>query len=202
MRFPFRGKKTPLTICAPEEWMARWKQTVPPECRDVPITHEGETVVAFICVRQFVMMLQDGLLMERTFFDVCSFFQRAGYHVIWLMRCAQDIHNGYLKLQSASPDGARCKWLWKSPTTNFGRWTSDNFNATILLQHRAEPTAELADCRERILQRVTWAESDEETQMVPPKTRFMTVDTPGSPVELLAWLNGASLNHVRRLVGE
>lgn len=193
----FRKKKQPLMMCTPAEWMAQWKALVPPQCRDVPITFEGETVVAFVCVNQFVMMLQDGLLMESSFFDVCSFFQRAGYHVVWLMRCVQDIHNGYLKLQSASDGGERCKWLWKSPTTNFGRWTSDNFNATILLQHLQIPPQGLDGCREQILQRVTWAESDEATEMIPGRTSFMSVGTPGSPMELLAWLNGASLNRVK-----
>ena len=199
MRFPFQKKKTPLPMCTPEEWMAQWKALVPPECRDVPITFGGETVVAFVCINQFVMMLQDGLLMERSFFDVCSFFQRAGYHVVWLMRCVQDIYNGYLKLQSAAAGGERCKWLWKSPTTNFGRWTSDNFHATILLQYLQIPPEGLADCREQILQRVTWAESDEATELVPGRTSFMTVNTPGSPVELLAWLNGKTLNHVKEI---
>lgn len=201
MLFLSRKANTSPPLCSPDEWMAQWKSLVPPQCRDVPITHDGKTVVAFVCINRFVMMLQDGLLMERTFFDVCSFFQRAGYHVIWLMRCVQDMHNGYLKLQSSANE-AHCKWLWKSPTTNFGRWTSDNFNATILLQYRQIPPEGLVNCRAQILQRVTWAESDEETAMVPPRTRFQTVNTPGSPAELLAWLNGASLNRVKALTAE
>lgn len=197
MGFLFHKKKPPLPMSTPAEWMAQWKALVPPECRDVPITLGGETVIAYVCINQFVMMLQDGLLMERSFFDVCSFFQRAGYHVVWLMRCVQDIDNGYLKLQSAAAGGERCKWLWKSPTTNFDRWTSDNFSATILLQYLQIPPEGLENCREQILQRVTWAESDEAAELVPGRTSFMTVNTPGSPVELLRWLNGTTLNRVK-----
>ena len=201
MGFLFHKKKPPLPMSTPAEWMAQWKALVPPECRDVPITHEGRTVTAFVCVKQFVMMLQDGLLMERSFFDVCSFFQQAGYHVVWLMRCVQDIHNGYLKLQSATANHERCKWLWKSPTTNFGRWTSDNFHATILLQYLQIPESGLKDCHEQILQRVTWAESTDAARLVPHRTSFQTVNTPGSPAELLTWLNGKTLNRAKELSG-
>ncbi len=192
MRF---GRKVPLTQCDAEAWKRQWQSLVPPECRDVPITLDGETVIAFVQINRFAMMLQDGLLMEASFFDVCSFFQRAGYHVIWLMRCTQDIHNGYLKAKSLPNGGYR--WNWNSPTTNFGRWTSDNFNATILLQHAQLPQCDMETCEERILQRVTWAESDDPTRMIPQRTKFLTVDSPGSPAELLKWLNGASLSRVR-----
>ena len=168
----------------------------PPENRDVPITFEGETVVAFVQMNHYVMMLQDGLLMEASFFDVCEFFQRAGYHVIWLMRCTQDIHNGYLKLMDEDSTH-RCRWLWKSPTTNFGRWTSDNFNATILLQHEELPEGDLRACNAPVLQRVTWAESDDPTRMVPGRTQFLTTDLPATPKELLCWLNGTALTKLR-----
>lgn len=201
MSFLFGRKKAPFSQCTPEEWKRQWQSLVPPECRDVPITVDGATEIAFVQVNQFVMMLQDGLLMEASFFDVCSLFQKAGYHVIWLMRCTQDIHNGYLRLVSSTEDGSHCKWLWRAPTTNFGRWTSDNFNATILLQHRQIPPEGLTDCGEQILQRVTWAESDDAARMIPGRTRFMSVNTPGSPRELLAWLNGVALNRVKSLNG-
>ena len=113
-------RKAELHQCSPEEWRRQWQSLVPPENRNVPITYEGRTEIAFIQMNHYVMMLQDGLLMESTFFDVCELFQKAGYHVIWLMRCTQDIHNGYLKLVE-NDNGRRCRWLWKSPTTNFGR---------------------------------------------------------------------------------
>ena len=71
-----------LRQCMPEEWKTQWQSLFPPENRDVPITCDGETVVAFVQINHYVMMLQDGLLMEASFFDVCEFFQRAGYHVI------------------------------------------------------------------------------------------------------------------------
>ena len=56
--------------------------------------------------------------------------------------------------------GARCRWKWRKPTTNFGRWTSDNYGVTILIQHRQVPpeVTDLGTCRLRVLQRVTWAE--------------------------------------------
>ena len=81
-----------------DEWHNQWQSAFPPECRDVPVTHDGVTYVAYVLVGHTVMMLQDGLLMEATFFDVCEHFQRAGYHVVWLMRCtrisATDTSNG------------------------------------------------------------------------------------------------------------
>lgn len=188
-------KKKELRQNDPETWKHLWQGLVPPENRDVPITLDGETVVAFVQMNQFVMMLQDGLLMEAAFFDVCSFFQRAGYHVIWLMRCTQDIHNGYLKPKGSS--GSKKKWLWKSPTTNFGRWTSDNFNATILLQQAPLPEGDIRACQAPVLQRVIWAESDDPTRMIPGKTRFLTVDLPATPQELLRWLSGTALSKLR-----
>ena len=102
MNWLFRRARRPLVQSSPEEWKQRWQSLVPPENRDVPITLDGQTVVAFVQVNQFVMMLQDGLLMESAFFDVCEFFQRAGYHVIWLMRCIQDVHNVRARPTAAS----------------------------------------------------------------------------------------------------
>ena len=191
-------KKKAFSQNSPEEWKKQWQSLVPPENRDVPVTVDGETVIAFVQMKQFALMLQDGLLMEQAFFDVCKFFQQAGYHVIWLMRCTQDIHNGYLKRKGCSDGGQRCKWLWKSPTTNFGRWTSDNFHASILLQHEQLPEGGLMNCEKRILQRVTWAESDDATKMIPGRTEFQTVDNPGTPAELLRWLQGEALNKIRK----
>ena len=180
-------------ILSPEQWRELWRSLVPPECRNVPVTVNGKTEIAFVCINHFVMMLQDGLLMEASFFDVCEHFQQAGYHVVWLMRCVQDIREGYLKQGKRLGGGDRTQWIWKSPTTNFGRWTSDNGRATILLQYRQVPKEGLMACRENILQRVTWAESDNDTEMVPGRTVFYTVGRPGTPRELLNWLsNGRS----------
>ena len=177
-------------------WRSQWQALVPPECRNVPITFDGKTVVAYICCNHFVVMLQDGLLMESGFFPVCEFFQRVGYHVIWLIRCSQDIANGYLHRSLGS--GERQKWIWRKPTTNFGRWTSDNFQATILLQTRDVPEQELAQTRERILQRVIWAESDDATRMIPGRTCFYTTACPGTPRELLAWLDGIPMSQLQK----
>lgn len=188
------GRKEPLHQCPSEEWIRQWQSIVPPENRNVPITLNGETVIAYVQINQFVLMMQDGLLMEAAFFDVCEFFQRAGYHVIWLMRCTQDIHNGYLKPLRSS--GLRKKWLWKSPTTNFGRWTTDNFEASILLQWQEYEGSDPLACGEQILQRVVWAESDDDTRMIPGRTDFQTIDRPGTARELQKWLQGITLNNL------
>lgn len=181
-----------LHQCDPETWKRQWQSLVPPENRDVPITMDGQTVTAFVQMNHYIMMLQDGLLMESSFFEVCEFFQKAGYHVIWLMRCTQDIHNGYLKLTN-NDNGRLCRWLWKSPTTNFDRWTSDNFQASIVLQWRPIPEGGLKNCNERLLQRVIWSESNEPEELVPGRTRFSTAGAPATPMELLRWLQGESL---------
>ena len=162
----FWKKKTPpLVQSSASAWREQWRAIVPPECRNVPVTVGDKTVTAYVQINHFVMMLQDGLLMEEHFFDVCSHFQRAGYHVIWLMRCTQDIENGYLKLKKQRGD--KCLWKWRKPTTNFGRWTSDNHCVTILLQYKPAPDGPLEHCTEHILQRVQWAESSDNAQMVP-----------------------------------
>jgi len=153
--FFFFRKNNELQQNDTEPWRDQWRSLVAPECRNVPVNIDGRSAVAFVQVHPYVMMLQDGLLMEQSFFEVCDIFQKAGYHVIWLMRCTQDISNGYLK--KLSTNGNRTTWLWKSPTTNFGRWTSDNFNATILLQCEPLPEGDLRECDLPILQRVTWA---------------------------------------------
>ena len=109
------------------------------------------------------------------------------------MRCTQDVANGYLKLVRKQDAEGRCAWKWKSPTTNFGRWISDNFRVTILLQCEQLPDGPLADSQAPVLQRVIWAESDDATRMIPGKTHFLTVGNPASPRDFLAWLNGTSL---------
>ncbi|MBQ8587541.1 MAG: hypothetical protein IJ453_05590 [Oscillospiraceae bacterium] len=186
------GRKKAFHQSPGDAWIRQWQSIVPPENRNVPITLDGRTEIAYVQINQFVMMIQDGLLMEAAFFDVCKFFQKAGYHVIWLMRCSQDIHNGYLKALRSK--GSRKKWRWKSPTTNFGRWTTDNFEASILLQWQEYEGDDPLACEERILQRVVWAESDDDTRMIPGRTEFQTTDRPGTAAELLKWLRGAGLN--------
>ena len=165
---------------------------MPPECRNVPVTVDGKTMTAYVQINHFVMMLQDGLLMQQGFFDVCAHFQRAGYHVVWLVRCTQDIAGGYLKLRKES--GNECLWKWRKPTTNFGRWTSDNRYVTILLQYKPAPDGDLSRCTEHILQRVQWAESNDNSKMVPGRTEFATVGAPGTPAELSNWLHGGFMS--------
>ena len=186
-------KRKPFVQSSHEEWHNQWQSAFPPECRDVPVTCDGVTYVAYVLVGHTAMMLQDGLLMEAAFFDVCEHFQNAGYHVVWLMRCTQDIHNGYLKRKSAKDD--RVTWLWKRPTTNFGRWSSDQKHASILLQVKELPEGNPKDCTEKVLQRVVWAESDDPEQMVPSRTTFVTTNVPDTPPELIRWLNGESLSN-------
>ena len=131
-----------------QAWLARWQSLVPEENRNVPVTVEGQTRIAYIQINQFVVMLQDGLLMKAHFFDVCEVFQKAG-----------------------------------------------NYGVTILIQHRQVPpeVTDLGTCRLRVLQRVTWAESDDDTQMVPGRTEFFTAGKPATPEELLHWLTGTTL---------
>ena len=187
----FRRKKQSRQT-SPDEWREQWQSAFPPECRNVPITYDGVTYIAYVLVGHTVMMLQDGLLMEALFFDVCEHFQRAGYHVVWLMRCTQDIRNGYLRQKS--PVGERMNWLWKRPTTNFGRWSSDQQHASIILQIKELPEGNPKDCTDKILQRVVWAESDDPESMVPKRTTFVTTYVPDTPPELIRWLNGESLS--------
>ena len=165
MLFFGKRKSAPLVQSSTEDWRKQWQDLVPPECRNVPVTVDGKTMTAYVQINHFVMMLQDGLLMQQGFFDVCAHFQRAGYHVIWLMRCTQDIAGGYLKLRKES--GNECLWKWRKPTTNFGRWTSDNRYVTILLQYKPAPDGSLSRCTEHILQRVQWAESNDNSKMIP-----------------------------------
>ena len=188
------GSKKPLHQTDTETWRAMWQSLLPPENRNVEITCDGESMTAFLQVNHVVIMLQDGLLMKEGFFAVCDFFRKAGYHVIWLMRCKQDIHNHYLK--KLRTEGRRTRWLWRRPTTNFGRWTSDNFGATILLQPE-ELDGDTLDLSQNVLQRVVWAESDEAGKMIPSRTVFYTDNTPGTPSELLSWIRGANLGSVR-----
>ena len=178
MLFFGKRKSAPLVQSSTEDWRKQWQDLVPPECRNVPVTVDGRTMTAYVQINHFVMMLQDGLLMQQGFFDVCAHFQRAGYHVIWLMRCTQDIAGGYLKLRKES--GNECLWKWRKPTTNFGRWTSDNRYVTILLQYKPAPDGDLSRCTEHILQRVQWAESNDNSKMVPGRTEFATVGAPGA----------------------
>ena len=102
MLFFGKRKSAPLVQSSTEDWRKQWQDLVPPECRNVPVTVDGRTMTAYVQINHFVMMLQDGLLMQQGFFYVCAHFQRAGYHVIWLMRCTQDIAGGYLQLRKES----------------------------------------------------------------------------------------------------
>ena len=189
-----KKRKGPYAQTSTADWQDQWRSLVPPECRNVPVTVDGVSIEAYVLVNHFAMMLQDGLLMEASFFDVCEHFQRAGYHVIWLMRCTQDVYNGYLK--RAGERNGSTRWVWKSPTTNFGRWISDNREASILIQHTELPAGDIRDCDAPVLGRVTWATSDDDTKMVPGRTEFQTLPLPATPRQLLRWLNGESLRSI------
>lgn len=189
----FHKKKEPFTQSAPAQWKAQWQSLVPPECRDVPVEVDGKTVVAYVKINHFVMMMQDGLKMQQSFFPVCDHFLKSGYHLVWLMRCTQDIERGFLRLRSSREHGYICQWDWKKPTTNFGRWTSDNRNVTIILQTAEVEGEDLRECEEKVLQRVQWANSDDNAETVPGRTHFMTTGDPASPKELAAWLHGGFL---------
>ena len=192
----FRREKAPYVQSDTAAWQDEWRGLVPPECRNVPVTADGKTVEAYILINHFAVMLQDGLLMERAFFDVCEHFKRAGYHVVWLIRCTQDVYNGYLKRGRQS--GEVTFWKWNSPTTNVGRWITDNREATILLQHAELPGGPIGECDAPILGRVIWATSDDPTKMVPKFTAFQTVPLPASPKDLLRWLEGESLQSISK----
>ena len=194
MLFGFLKQKRQEKADDQQHWRERWQSLVPEENRSVPVTVDGQTRIAYIQINQFVVMLQDGLLMKAHFFDVCEFFQKAGYHVVWLMRCVQDVEGGYLKLVKMEDGGARCRWKWRKPTTNFGRWTSDNRYVTILLQYRPAPEGALENCHEEILQRVQWAESSDNAEMIPSRTEFATIGVPGTPAELANWLRGGFMS--------
>ena len=107
MLFGFLKQKRQEKADDQQHWRERWQSLVPEENRSVPVTVDGQTRIAYIQINQFVVMLQDGLLMKAHFFDVCEFFQKAGYHVVWLMRCVQDVEGGYLKLVKMEDGGAR-----------------------------------------------------------------------------------------------
>ena len=154
MLFFGKRKSAPLVQSSTEDWRKQWQDLVPPECRNVPVTVDGKTMTAYVQINHFVMMLQDGLLMQQGFFDVCAHFQRAGYHVIWLVRCTQDIAGGYLKLRKES--GNECLWKWRKPTQ--------------------------------------WAESNDNSKMIPGRTEFATVGAPGTPAELSNWLHGGFMS--------
>lgn len=189
----FRKKKTPFTQSTPEQWKTQWQSLVPSECRDVMVEVDGKKEVAFVQINHFVMMMQDGLKMQQSFFPVCDHFLKSGYHLVWLMRCTQDIENGYLRLRSSREQGRICEWDWKKPTTNFGRWTSDNRNVTIILQTAEIEGADISQSEERVLQRVQWANSDDNAETIPGRTHFTTTADPASPKELSAWLHGGFL---------
>ena len=59
-----------------QAWLARWQSLVPEENRNVPVTVEGQTRIAYIQINQFVVMLQDGLLMKAHFLTSASFSRR------------------------------------------------------------------------------------------------------------------------------
>ena len=90
MLFFGKRKSTPLVQSSTEDWRKQWQDLVPPECRNVPVTVDGKTMTAYVQINHFVMMLQDGLLMQQGFFDVCAHFQRAGYRMPLEMAQADD----------------------------------------------------------------------------------------------------------------
>lgn len=187
--------KVPIVQSSKEDWRRSWQALVPEECRNVAVSHNDQSVTAYICRNHFAVMLQDGLLMDPGFFGVCEHFQKAGYRVVWLIRFSQDLHNGFVRRAMGGGRDGRRKWIWRKPTTNFGRWTSDNYGATILLQEK-DATGDLLQVNDPILHRVIWAESSDPGSMVPSRTRFTTISNPATPAQLMAWLDGTPLGQL------
>lgn len=61
-------------------------------------------------------------------------------------------------------------------------------------QYKPAPDSDLSRCTEHILQRVQWAESNDNSKMVPGRTEFATVGAPGTPAELSNWLHGGFMS--------
>ena len=69
MLFFGKRKSAPLVQSSTEDWRKQWQDLVPPECRNVPVTVDGKTMTAYVQINHFVMMLQDGLLMQQGFLN-------------------------------------------------------------------------------------------------------------------------------------
>ena len=67
-------------------------------------------------------------------------------------------------------------------------------SVSILLQYKPTPDGDLSRCTEHILQRVQWAESNDNSKMIPGRTEFATVGAPGTPAELSNWLHGGFMS--------
>ena len=76
--YSLENGKRPLVQSSTEDWRKQWQDLVPPECCNVPVTVDGKTMTAYVQINHFVMMLQDGLLMQQGFFDVCAHFSARG----------------------------------------------------------------------------------------------------------------------------
>ena len=103
--FGRRKERAVIAQSSPEEWRQQWQALVPPECRNVPVTVGEKTEIAFVQENHFPRHDAAGrALMERSFFDVRA-LSAGGGHVIWPMRCTQDIRNG-LRRREGTADGA------------------------------------------------------------------------------------------------
>lgn len=76
MLFDFLKKKRQEKADDQQHWRERWQSLVPEENRSVPVTVDGQTRIAYIQINQFVVMLQDGLLMKAHFLTSASFSRR------------------------------------------------------------------------------------------------------------------------------
>ena len=69
MLFDFLKKKRQEKADDQQHWRERWQSLVPEENRSVPVTVDGQTRIAYIPINQFVVMLQDGLLLTSASFS-------------------------------------------------------------------------------------------------------------------------------------
>ena len=102
-----------------QAWLARWQSLVPEENRNVPVTVEGQTRIAYIQINQFVVMLQDGLLDEirallaSGISPAATAMQAIGYkEYVDCLTAGGDVHAATALVQQRSRNYAKRQLTW------------------------------------------------------------------------------------------
>lgn len=96
------------------EWHRAWQELFPLECREVVISHNGETHRADVLCYGTVIEFQHSPISAAEFKKRNSFYTGAGYHVVWIfdlidafdssqMRCDEDYYKQW-------DHGGKFKW--------------------------------------------------------------------------------------------
>ncbi len=112
-------------------WAAQWQAKFPEENREPIIISDAQRHRADVCMGNYVLIFQQTTLQPKTFREKTSFFQKAGYKVIWLFDARKEWESKAIRTNPKD----RNQYFWNEPYSFLSKLTPQSEKTlAVLLQ--------------------------------------------------------------------